>query len=97
MEIVVLTVVIVFVCGCCRLILLLHSMSKFADQSLLPSNKASHKSNQGSSVGLVVKKFWNKLVHAHAVLGQAHSDVRLFLSKILKIFGCVCHRIYFTI
>ena len=87
--------VLKFRCMFPSLILLLQSMSKFMDQNVQHSNRSPQQSNKNNtSIGLVVKKFWNKIVHSHTVLSQAHSDVSLFVLHLAFVNYIFC-RIYF--
>ncbi|XP_013408045.1 coiled-coil domain-containing protein 157 isoform X2 [Lingula anatina] len=61
-----------------RLVLLIQGMSKYADQTLASSSRSTPANLQGSSVsiGLTVRKYWNKMVHLHANVQQLQSEIK---------------------
>lgn len=61
-----------------RMVLLLQSLAKYLEQTLaLGSRKATAmQSSSNTSIGLVVKKYWNKMVQAHTLVQQLQSEVR---------------------
>ena len=60
-----------------RLVLLLQAMAKYLDGMLnFGRGVTSANTGPGNSIGLVVKKYWNKMVHLYTVLQQLQSEVR---------------------
>lgn len=61
-----------------RLILYLQLIGKYADQQVtgLRYAKTPLPAKTNTSVGLVVKKIWNKIVQSHGMLTQYSSEVR---------------------
>lgn len=61
-----------------RLVLLLQSMSKYTEQTLhtnsIGNQSAQHTSS--TSIGLIVKKFWCKMVQLGSFIHQIHTEVR---------------------
>jgi len=69
-----------------RLVLLLQGMAQYCDQLLTSCDgrPASGKILGSSmSVGLVAKKFWNKLVHVQQTTQQLQFEVRMMCALIL--------------
>ena len=64
-----------------RLVFLLQACTRYLDGLLNFGRGLSSNNNQGNfnSVGLVVKKFWNKMVHLYSVLQQLNSEVFLII------------------
>ena len=63
-----------------RLVLLLQGMAQYCDQLLMscdgrPASGKIHGSSM--SVGLVAKKFWNKLVHVQQTTQKLQFEVRV--------------------
>ncbi|XP_071110838.1 coiled-coil domain-containing protein 157-like [Haliotis cracherodii] len=58
-----------------RMVLLMQSMGKYTEQ-LMASVKTGgdNSSTSSSSVGLVVKKYWNRLIQLHTVVQQTQSE-----------------------
>ena len=56
-----------------RMVLLLQAMAKYLEQTLaMGSRKASaFQSVSSTSIGLVVKKYWNKMVQVYTVVEQS--------------------------
>ncbi len=62
-----------------RLVLLLQAMSKYTEQMTVTKNSrgtSAHNTATNSSLGLVVKKYWAKLVQLQAVLQEVRAEVR---------------------
>ena len=59
------------------MVLLLQAMAKYLEQTLaMGSRKASaFQSASSTSIGLVVKKYWNKMVQVYTVVQQLQSEV----------------------
>ena len=58
------------------MLLLLQAMAKYLEQTLtIGSRKATIAQASSVSIGLVVKKYWNKVVQVYAVVQQLKSEV----------------------
>ena len=60
-----------------RMVLLLQAMAKYLEQTLaMGTRKATAVQASGNtSIGLVVKKYWNKMVQVYTVVQQVQSEV----------------------
>ena len=65
--------------SCIRLVLLLQGMAQYSDQLLTSYDGRPGSGNilgSAMSVGLVAKKFWNKLVHVQQTTQQLQFEVK---------------------
>ena len=59
----------------CSFVLLLQSLAKYMDSGLVKKDAQDQKSSTHTSIGLVVKKYWNKVVQASSTVQHLQSEV----------------------
>lgn len=61
----------------CRLLLFIQCSSKFTDQLITTGRAPSVAESGGTSVGVITKKYWSKMVQLQTGVQQITSDVSL--------------------
>ena len=59
------------------MVFLIHAFAKYTEQLLASKAGRDNSVLTSSSVGLVVKKYWNRLIELHTTVQQEKSEVLL--------------------
>ncbi len=70
-----------------RLVLLLQAMAKYLEHILTAGTRKATavQTSSNASIGLVVKKYWNKMVQIYSVVQKLQAEVGSTLNHILHI------------